>query len=98
VVEGNRLRDMRDTLRHPLWAVRWCGPVKTVCCETAKINKDNDEPLLASLVRKATGEIGDGYATAVQLRYGITLDPTEIQAHADAEARKCWKYFGRRYW
>jgi hypothetical protein len=39
-----------------------------------------------------------GYATAVQLRYGITLDPTEIQAHADAEARKCWKYFGRRYW
>jgi hypothetical protein len=22
VVEGNRLRDTRDTLRHPLWAVR----------------------------------------------------------------------------
>lgn len=73
----------------------WCNPIKGVCCEVARINKENDEPLLACLVRGVDGVIGEGYATAVKIRYGITLTTdAQIQAHADAERVKCWAYYG----
>ena len=75
----------------------WSNPVKVICCETARMNKQNGEPLLASLVRRAEpgDPIGKGYAAAVEIRYGIKLtDLDEIQKHADAEAEKSWQYFG----
>jgi hypothetical protein len=73
----------------------WCGPIKGMCCEVARINLANNEPLLACLVRRKDGTIGKGYATAVEIRYGITLSSwAQIQAHADAERVKCWAYFG----
>jgi hypothetical protein len=76
----------------------WCGPVKGICCEAARINRLNGEPLLASLVRRKDGSIGDGYVTAVEIRYGVTeaaklTTDAAIQAHADAERAKCWAYF-----
>lgn len=81
----------------------WVDPVKGVCVETARVNLANGEPLLASLVRLSDGRIGDGYVTAVEIRYGraaaLKLDtPEKIQAHADLEARLCWRYFGRNGW
>ena len=72
----------------------WCDPVKGVCCASAQINRENGEPLLASLVRHKDGTIGKGYATAVHIRYGTVLADDKIQADADAEAAKCWTYFG----
>ena len=72
----------------------WCNPIKGICCGTARINKAHGEPLLASLVRNAKGHIGEGYATAVRIRYGLFLTTdAAIQAHADAERVKCWAYF-----
>jgi hypothetical protein len=81
----------------------WCNTVDGMCCAVAEINRCHDEPLLACLVRNAkTGEVGDGYRTAVRIRYGdaewATLTtPALIRAHANAEMRKCWIYFARNW-
>jgi len=82
----------------PGYGHQWCNPVKEVCCETARLNLQQDEPLLASLVRHADGTIGEGFATAYQIRYGIRLKPSQVQTVANAEARKCWAHFGRKGW
>jgi hypothetical protein len=73
----------------------WCDPVKGVCCDVARINRENNEPLLSCLVRRKDGTVGMGYMTAAEIRYGQTLGGRdEIQVHADREREKCWSYFG----
>jgi hypothetical protein len=79
---------------------QWCREyVQPMCTGSAEINRMHGEPVLASLCRRFDGRIGEGYLTAVGIRYGaaaaarLTTDAA-IQAHANAEAARCWAFFG----
>lgn len=51
-----------------------------------------DEPILTSLVVRADGTIGDGYAIPVTERDGTA--PADLEEHAAAERLACYRHFG----
>ena len=58
----------------------------------ASARHPTDEPLLTSLVVRADGTVGDGYAIPVAEREGTT--PTDLDWHAAGERLNCYRYFG----
>lgn len=54
--------------------------------------RPEDEPLLTSLVVRADGTIGDGYAIPVKERDGSIEG--DLDMHAAAERQRCYAHFG----
>lgn len=50
------------------------------------------EPFLTSLVVRADGTIGDGYAVPVEHRDGAV--PDDLEMHAAEERLRCYRFFG----
>lgn len=70
--------------------VNWVGQLLYGVTE---LNKAHGEPLLASLVIRAKdGQVGDGYAEAARMRYGVEV--TLADEHARVERQKCYRVFG----
>lgn len=51
-----------------------------------------DEPILTSLVVRANGSVGDGYAIPLEER-GEEM-PSDLDLHAAAERLKCYEHYG----
>jgi hypothetical protein len=66
----------------------WIGQVLGHLASTQPLS----EPLLTSLVVRADGTIGDGYAIPIRARGEVV--PEDLEMHAANERLRCYKYFG----
>lgn len=67
---------------------RWIGGVLGAVAAAEKPG----EPILTSLVVRADGSVGDGYATPVEARDGAV--PADLDMHAANERLACYRHFG----
>jgi len=69
---------------------QWLSDVLDLVCRECQFR---NEPLLTALcVSKDTGEVGPGYAAAVEAMYGEV--PADLEVHASEERFKCYLSFG----
>lgn len=68
----------------------WIGQVLGAIASEQRARPD--EPILTSLVVRADGTIGDGYAIPVEERDGVV--PGDLEMHAAQERLRCYEFFG----
>lgn len=53
---------------------------------------ERGEPLLSALCVSVNGTVGEGFAKALRMTYGVA--PDDLELHAAEERLRCYQYFG----